>query len=160
MARSVPEPYAEAVRSAVLVKLREAVAAALVVDERAAEGTNRAFAFVPSWADWADVPAKNRVYVTWVVPSEAVPLRVEDLWNHFSRFGSLAFCNPRPLSSLSGAGYAFLGFANPGGVRVPQWAFVALAPGLHAQLGAAKGCLLYTSPSPRDRSLSRMPSSA
>ena len=26
--------------------------------------------------------------------------------------------------------------------------------------GASRGCLLYTSPSPRDRSLSRMPSSA
>ena len=37
MARNVPEPWAEAVRSAVLVKLREAVAAALVVDERTAE---------------------------------------------------------------------------------------------------------------------------
>jgi hypothetical protein len=37
MARNVPEPWAEAVRSAVLVKLREAVAAALVVDEGTAE---------------------------------------------------------------------------------------------------------------------------
>ena len=27
-------------------------------------------------------------------------------------------------------------------------------------MGSSKGCLLYTSPSPRDRSLSRMPSSA
>ena len=34
---------------------------------------------------------------------------------------------------------------------------------LHAAIGfspVSKGCLLYTSPSPRDRSLSRMPSSA
>lgn len=76
-----------------------------------------------------DVPAENRIYVTWRVPSKAVPLRVEDLWNHFSRFGSLAFCNPRPLRhshaprrvpSLSGAGYAFLGFANPGGAEAAQ----------------------------------------
>jgi hypothetical protein len=123
----------------VLVKLREAVAAALVVDERAAEGTNRAFAFVPSGADmpaknrvyvtWhrafafvpseAEVPAENRVYVTWRVPSKAVPLRVEDLWNHFSRFGELAFCNPRRLRRSRG-GYAFVGFANPGGAEAAQ----------------------------------------
>jgi len=94
MARSVPEPYAEAVRSAVLVKLREAVAAALVVDERAAEGTNRAFACVPPGAD---VPVENRIYVIWRVPSEAAPVRAKDLWDYFSRFGELAFCNPRPL---------------------------------------------------------------
>ena len=37
VARDVPEPWVEAVRSAVLVKLREAVAAALAVDERTAE---------------------------------------------------------------------------------------------------------------------------
>ena len=32
--------------------------------------------------------------------------------------------------------------------------------GLNAALHIAKGCLLYTSPSPRDRQKSRMPSSA
>ena len=32
--------------------------------------------------------------------------------------------------------------------------------GMQAALAYPKGCLLYTSPSPRDRSLSRMPSSA
>ena len=31
---------------------------------------------------------------------------------------------------------------------------------LEVRMGKGKGCLLYTSPSPRDRSLSRMPSSA
>ena len=89
-----------------------------------------------------DVPAENRIYVTWRVPSKATPLRVEDLWNHFSRFGALAFCNPRPLRhshaprrapSLSGAGYAFLGFANPGGAEAAQR---ALARPSHAFRGA------------------------
>ena len=36
--------------------------------------------------------------------------------------------------------------------------FSEIEDGLQGVLG--KGCLLYTSPSPRDRSLSRMPSSA
>jgi hypothetical protein len=89
-----------------------------------------------------DVPAENRIYVTWRVPSKATPLRVEDLWNHFSRFGALAFCNPRPLRhshaprrapSLSGAGYAFLGFANPGGAEAAQR---ALARPSHTFRGA------------------------
>ena len=35
----------------------------------------------------------------------------------------------------------------------------ALAGG-SVEFGRARGCLLYTSPSPRDRSVSRMPSSA
>jgi hypothetical protein len=74
----------------------------------------------------SEIPAENRIYVTWRVPSKAIPLRVEDLWSYFSRFGQLAFCNPRPLRnshaprrtpSLSGAGYAFLGFSNPGGAE-------------------------------------------
>ena len=70
-----------------------------------------------------DVPAENRIYVTWRVPSKAVPLRVEDLWNHFSRFGSLAFCNPRPLRhsqprALSlGRGVRVPGLRQPGGRR-------------------------------------------
>ena len=90
----------------------------------------------------SDVPAENRIYVTWRVPSKATPLRVEDLWNHFSRFGALAFCNPRPLRhshaprrapSLSAAGYAFLGFANAGGAEAAQR---ALARPTHAFRGA------------------------
>ena len=72
----------------------------------------------------SEIPAENRIYVTWRVPSKAIPIRVEDLWSYFSRFGQVAFCNPRPLRnshaprrtpSLSGAGYAFLGFSDPGG---------------------------------------------
>ena len=35
-----------------------------------------------------------------------------------------------------------------------------LIPGFEAHLGEAEACLLYTSPSPRDLSTSRMPSSA
>ena len=34
------------------------------------------------------------------------------------------------------------------------------AASFHVETTPTKGCLLYTSPSPRDRSLSRMPSSA
>ena len=36
----------------------------------------------------------------------------------------------------------------------------SVAPGDTDQLGTTKSCLLYTSPSPRDATLSRMPSSA
>ena len=39
-------------------------------------------------------------------------------------------------------------------------AFGTSAPELAVSVQAAYSCLLYTSPSPRDRSLSRMPSSA
>ena len=34
------------------------------------------------------------------------------------------------------------------------------APAFHAKLSGTQSCLLYTSPSPRDRQKSRMPSSA
>ena len=77
-------------------------------------------------ANASDIPAENRIYVTWRVPGKATPLRMENLWNYFSEFGRLAFCNPRPLRhshaprrtpSLSGAGYAFLGYSNPGGAE-------------------------------------------
>ena len=90
----------------------------------AAVGALRGAALLSATA--SDIPAENRIYVTWRVPSKATPLRVEDLWGYFSRFGQLAFCNPRPLRhshaprrtpSLSGAGYAFLGFSNPGGAE-------------------------------------------
>ena len=36
----------------------------------------------------------------------------------------------------------------------------ALTPGKPSKTGTTKACLLYTSPSPRDRTRSRMPSSA
>ena len=44
-------------------------------------------------------------------------------------------------------------------VRIEGLGVDAVLASLVAQVGA-HGCLLYTSPSPRDRSLSRMPSSA
>ena len=49
-----------------------------------------------------------------------------------------------------------------GGVTKRQTAEDALADGQVAMIGIARamGCLLYTSPSPRDATLSRMPSSA
>ena len=37
---------------------------------------------------------------------------------------------------------------------------LALALGIHPSIGGVISCLLYTSPSPRDTALSRMPSSA
>ena len=37
---------------------------------------------------------------------------------------------------------------------------VGVKDGVIAALGRVEGCLLYTSPSPRDATLSRMPSSA
>ena len=66
-----------------------------------------------------------------------------------------------------------VGVANQGGYISEAWAETLLqavdlgfdiASGLHASLasvpGLASACLLYTSPSPRDRTRSRMPSSA
>ena len=40
------------------------------------------------------------------------------------------------------------------------WAMISLPPATLANEAAIKACLLYTSPSPRDRQKSRMPSSA
>ena len=53
------------------------------------------------------------------------------------------------------AGLALAGLASSGAVQGS-----ALAPAGVFQLGAKHTCLLYTSPSPRDRQKSRMPSSA
>ena len=44
--------------------------------------------------------------------------------------------------------------------KTKQRAFVASEEGAIGALDAKTGCLLYTSPSPRDRQKSRMPSSA
>ena len=44
--------------------------------------------------------------------------------------------------------------------RQPAVRQLALLVGLAASVALAIGCLLYTSPSPRDRQKSRMPSSA
>jgi hypothetical protein len=86
------------------------------------------------------VPMDARLYVTWrsqvvnppatpAAQSELVPtLRPEDLWEFFSKFGAVAFCDvhgvrtPTPGASpaprrhgMPGAGYAFVGFSAPGG---------------------------------------------
>ena len=45
----------------------------------------------------------------------------------------------------------------PNGLHTPIWLIIPTAAGLAALFGV---CLLYTSPSPRDRTRSRMPSSA
>ena len=44
--------------------------------------------------------------------------------------------------------------------NVPQWKRVSLLDFVADGLENLRGCLLYTSPSPRDRTRSRMPSSA
>ena len=44
--------------------------------------------------------------------------------------------------------------------RVREGTSIAFAHGLNVHYDLIKACLLYTSPSPRDRSVSRMPSSA
>ena len=48
----------------------------------------------------------------------------------------------------------FLPEAKPNRAEIPN------APDIAAMVKSYKGCLLYTSPSPRDRTRSRMPSSA
>ena len=58
-----------------------------------------------------------------------------------------------------------LEFGSTQKVTVPDWTYPAPAPRLEVRHHSAmtqgdKGCLLYTSPSPRDRQKSRMPSSA
>ena len=45
-------------------------------------------------------------------------------------------------------------------VEVAKKCFEAGAGAIHLHVRNDKGCLLYTSPSPRDRTRSRMPSSA
>ena len=68
------------------------------------------------------------------------------------------------LISFDGGGNAFFGFAenqlggNPS-LGAEQGAFVATALGF-TLIDGTETCLLYTSPSPRDATLSRMPSSA
>ena len=51
-------------------------------------------------------------------------------------------------------------FASPDGVELSVALYLPDSEGPHPVIMWIHGCLLYTSPSPRDRSLSRMPSSA
>ena len=50
--------------------------------------------------------------------------------------------------------------ASPGALTVDEFPFVETVEGLDQRVVVAISCLLYTSPSPRDRQKSRMPSSA
>ena len=60
-------------------------------------------------------------------------------------------------------GIGLLVFTPIGGVLADRWAkrtLLVLGQGTIALVATFMGCLLYTSPSPRDRQKSRMPSSA
>ena len=82
---------------------------------------------------------------------------------HFVRAGLAALT----LSSAALAAAQNLSIATggTGGVYYPMGGGVAailskFVPGMQATAEVTGGCLLYTSPSPRDRQKSRMPSSA
>ena len=66
----------------------------------------------------------------------------------FSRLGEIHSGGEQVISEL-----------NPVVMAVED-VFVSRNPSSALKLGQARGCLLYTSPSPRDRQKSRMPSSA
>ena len=67
------------------------------------------------------------------------------------------------ISLLVGILGGFVGLAL-GTIRLPALLLLgtpaAIAGGTNIMVSSLSSCLLYTSPSPRDRSLSRMPSSA
>ena len=60
---------------------------------------------------------------------------------------------------LSGSPVDFVPVVRQGRPYLPAEAF-AMASGSGVEMDHTRGCLLYTSPSPRDRTRSRMPSSA
>ena len=61
---------------------------------------------------------------------------------------------------LKGKGLEMTEFANTAELRRNQLEKLAAGFRMFAYFGFNEGCLLYTSPSPRDRQKSRMPSSA
>ena len=65
------------------------------------------------------------------------------------------------LAELRGRGEPLMerGFIVHGTMADPRWLDLSVDPS-DRELGCYLGCLLYTSPSPRDATLSRMPSSA
>ena len=95
--------------------------------------------------------------------SEQVSLHAEyqyDSTDQISTFIAGASYNPiQELRILLGINSTFQGPAI--GIQY-DWNSVFIAAGInnHFQLGRSGSCLLYTSPSPRDATLSRMPSSA
>ena len=73
--------------------------------------------------------------------------------------GALAYAELGAAYPRSGGEYNFVGEVfHPAGGFVSGWISVTL--GFSAPIALVSICLLYTSPSPRDLSTSRMPSSA
>ena len=68
--------------------------------------------------------------------------------------------SPQSILILGGSSEIGLAIASEFLVRGPARVILAVVPGDPTADAAADTCLLYTSPSPRDATLSRMPSSA
>ena len=84
------------------------------------------------------------------------PLQSTDPWAGQS---TAATSGPPPVSVLRGMWERWRPFASSASNRVPRSYGPARIP-QRAHSAPAEACLLYTSPSPRDRQKSRMPSSA
>ena len=76
----------------------------------------------------------------------------------FQLAGVLRLHNPANLDELTSTMKSLLNEKEVGVVVIDNSDLLQLPERLRVQL--SESCLLYTSPSPRDRSLSRMPSSA
>ena len=107
----------------------------------------------------------------WAVPKTSFPTDDVDLEVFVCGEGFPAFClkrNPKPLESAGDRTEEKLVLAHlradsgadgcVSGVHIG--CIAAGAPHCHMFLNLHKACLLYTSPSPRDKRQSRMPSSA
>ena len=99
----------------------------------------------------------------------AEQLGYESVWfteHHFSRhgivsatFSVLSYLAAKTSDIRLGTAVTVLPFHSPIDVA-EQTATVDLLSNGRLDLGVGRGCLLYTSPSPRDKRQSRMPSSA
>ena len=80
--------------------------------------------------------------------------------NFVSGIGNTPLVKLRAASEVTGCDiYGKAEYLNPGG-SVKDRAALALIKDAEEKKLISKGCLLYTSPSPRDKRQSRMPSSA
>ena len=79
---------------------------------------------------------------------------VTSTWNGSNYFSPITFVHDYTLDNFHGTGAST--YANACKIRVG----ITFYPVLVDTLTESKHCLLYTSPSPRDLSTSRMPSSA